>query len=143
MASLAEIVVGLSDMTDTRELCETEVIKLDRLGRNRYTEEFRAQAVDGFEQSGMTGMAFARELGVKYQTFVAWVKKRRDAAGAVKAKSSRPAAREAFLLAEIREEEPPEGLSVSLPGGAVVHATSREQLPLLVELLKALSPERC
>ena len=64
-------------MTDTKDVGETEVIKLDRMGRSRYTQQYRDKVLDAFEQSGMTYRAFAQHCGVKYQTFATWVQKRR------------------------------------------------------------------
>jgi transposase-like protein len=129
-------------MTDTNGAGETEVIKLDRLGRSRYTKEYRIQVLDAFERSELTGQAFARHCGVKYQTLATWVQKRKKATRSELEANALPAA-PSFLLAELRDESSPAGLKVSLPGGAVLYASSHEQVPLLVELLKALCPERC
>ena len=126
-------------MTATTGGSELEVIKLDKLGRTRYTQEYRDQVVDAFEQSGMTAAAFARQCGVKYQTFVTWIAKRRESAGEPNGKPASTRSEPKFLLAEIRAEEPVVSLQVTLPNGAVVHASCREQLPLLAELLRALS----
>ena len=127
-------------MTDTMDVGETEVIKLDRMGRSRYTQQYREKVLDAFEQSGMTCRAFAQQCGVKYQTFATWMQKRKRAAGELDGRQQPSSPGEPkFLLAEIRKEEPAAGLTVTLPSGAVVHASSREQLPLMVELLRALS----
>jgi transposase-like protein len=126
-------------MTDTTGGSEPEVIKLDKLGRSRYSEEYRLQVLDAFEQSGMTAMAFAGQCGVKYQTFMTWLKRRRGTVVDSRVKSSSASIGPKFLLAEVREQQPAEGLQVTLPSGAVVHASCREQLPLLVELLRALA----
>jgi len=39
--------------------------------------------LDEFEASGMSGMAFAAHVGVKYRTFAVWVKQRHMKAGGV------------------------------------------------------------
>ena len=65
--------------------------------------------------------------------------KRRRATGKLSGKQPSPTGETKFLLTEVREEEPVAGLRVTLPSGAVVHACCREQLPLVVELLRALS----
>ena len=124
------------------EVSGTEIIKSDRRGRSRYAEEFKTKVLDAFERSGMTGMQFAQQCGVKYPTFATWVKKRREGGGSG-AEPPKPIANEAFLIAEISEDDLGAGLSVTLPGGAVAQATSREQVLLLAELLNALPQERC
>ena len=87
----------------------------------------------------MTYRAFAEQCGVKYQTFATWVAKRKRVTGKLSGKAPCSTGERKFLLAEVREEEPTAGLRITLPSGAVVHACDREQVPLLVELLRALS----
>ncbi|MGB0745066.1 MAG: IS66 family insertion sequence element accessory protein TnpA, partial [Opitutales bacterium] len=69
-------------MTSTTDSDEPELLlKTDRLGRVRMPCEKREQILDRFESSGMSGQAFARQIGVKYTTFAGWVQKRRGARG--------------------------------------------------------------
>ena len=56
---------------------ETLILKTDVLGRVRMPAERREAILDAFEQSGMSGQAFAKHLGVKYTTFATWIQKRR------------------------------------------------------------------
>ena len=51
-----------------------DLIRADFHGRCRYTQEFRREAVAAFERSGLSGIQFARQCGVKYSTFAYWVK---------------------------------------------------------------------
>lgn len=119
------------------EAAKMEIIRADRQGRTRYSPEYRQQALDEFESSGQTAMAFAEQLGVKYSTFASWVSKA-NRSGDNRPENA-PKARPSFLLAEIAEEVPGRGVRVSLPGGAEARATTREEMVLLADLLKALA----
>lgn len=44
---------------------ETELLKTDVLGRARMPPEKREAILDEFERSGMSGLAFAKQIGVK------------------------------------------------------------------------------
>jgi transposase len=72
------------------------IIKSDRTGRTRYTAEYKREVIDAFEPSGLSGPAFARQCGIKYPTFAAWLTKRRKEGQP----SSDPADRPAFVLAD-------------------------------------------
>jgi len=118
----------------------TGIIKSDTRGRNRYTAEFKREVLDAFEQSGLSGMQFAEQCGVKYPTFASWVKQRREEVAGPDPRERKGPAKQQFLLAEIRDEREEEpALSVSLPGGVVARVSSRKQVSLLVELVKALA----
>ena len=45
---------------------ETLILKTDALGRVRMPEDQREAILDAFEQSGMSGPAFAKHVEVKY-----------------------------------------------------------------------------
>ena len=45
------------------------ILKRDSLGRVKMPPEKRELILDRFEESGMSGQAFAAYIGVKYQTF--------------------------------------------------------------------------
>jgi len=62
-------------MASTSE--STSIIKSDRIGRTRYSSQYKAEVVAAYEQSGMSGQAFAEQCGVKHPTFAAWVAKSR------------------------------------------------------------------
>lgn len=66
-------------MTNTTE--EELILKTDALGRVRMPDDKREMILDRFEQSGMSGKAFAAQLGIKYQTFASWMQKRRRQRG--------------------------------------------------------------
>lgn len=45
------------------------LLKSDRLGRTRFTEEQRDAFLDAYEEGALSGPEFARVHGLKYQTF--------------------------------------------------------------------------
>jgi len=121
------------------ETTKISLIKADRKGRTQYSAEYRREVLAAFAKSGQTAMGFAEHLGVKYSTFASWVSKAKRLGGG---KSPKKVAEEPkFLLAEVRDEAEATsvGVSVSLPGGVVARAGSREEVLLLAELIKALS----
>lgn len=126
-------------MTPTNDASTTDIIKADTRGRTRYTEDYRREVLDAFEQSGLSGMQFSKQCGVKYPTFASWIKKRREARDGI-GDGSRDlrAGMDRFIIAEIREDEPLPALSVTFPGGVVARATTREQVVLLAELMRTL-----
>lgn len=57
---------------------EEKVLKTDGMGRVRMPKERREELLDEFERSGLSGAKFAELVGIKYQTFAAWAKRRRE-----------------------------------------------------------------
>ena len=53
------------------------ILKTDTLGRVKTPAVRREQLLDEFERSGMSGVAFAEFVGIKYQTFATWAQQRR------------------------------------------------------------------
>lgn len=106
-------------------------------GRLRFDPAHREALLDAFERGGTSAMAFARDHGVKYPTFIAWLNKRRarreEAAGAV----DRPAFAEVLLESSARPSTSTP-LRVVLPCGSIVEIGHRAALPLAVELLASL-----
>ena len=56
-----------------------ELLKTDVLGRVRVKKARRDALLDEFERGGTSAQAFAKMVGIKYQTFASWVQKRRRA----------------------------------------------------------------
>lgn len=115
----------------------SSVIRSDRRGRMLISAPQREALLNEFDRSGLSAMAFCRLHGLVYQTFATWVQKRRRRSAAV------PAFAE--VIVESREEARPavidSSLRVSLPGGATIEMSGREQLPLAVELLRQLAAQ--
>lgn len=131
-------------MTSTKKTEEPELLlKTDRLGRVRMPREKREQILDGFESSGMSGQAFAARIGVKYPTFASWVQKRRRARGQY-ANADREPVKAPFTLIEavVQTEENPSGpgasLEVETATGLKVRLNASVEIPVAVQLLKAL-----
>lgn len=123
-------------MATMQEEATTSIVKADRTGRTRYTDQYKAEVVEAFAGSGLSGPAFARQCGVKYPTFASWVAKTRRQDSPRK-EDQQPGA---FIVAQIgRESAVGDGvLEVRLPGGATAVAGTTRQVALLAELLNAL-----
>jgi len=124
-------------MAKLQEEGTTSIVKTDRAGRTRYTAEYKAEVVAAFAGSGLSGPEFARQCGVKYPTFAAWVSKARSE----ESPRGEQSAGAAFLVAEVPSQDGvPEGaLEVRLPGGVTAVVSSAEQIRLLAELLGTLA----
>ena len=126
------------------------MLKTDVLGRVRVKKARRNALLDEFERGGTSAQAFAKMVGIKYQTFASWVQKRRRARQqyppAVKALPTIPTTAGALRLVEAVTEptvtKGTEGLIVHLPGGARVEVRDPRQAGLAAELLKALTTTR-
>lgn len=89
-------------MTSTAIATTDEIVlKTDRLGRVTMPAARRELILDRFEVSGMSGQAFARQIGVKYSTFADWVQKRRRCRGEANKSVKAP-----LTLVEAIVEEP-------------------------------------
>jgi hypothetical protein len=114
----------------------TNIIKSDRTGRTCYTRQYKQEVLAAYKASSLSAPQFAAQCGVKYPTFASWL-----AAGKRGCISATATNRPTFLLAEVAAspETTSAVLEVRLPCGAVVRVPSRDQLPLLVELLRQLA----
>ena len=116
---------------------EDQILKTDSMGRVWTPVDRREALLDEFERSGLSGVKFAALVGVKYQTFIAWTRKRREerqesgngSAGGVRWF-------EATVEPE-RGESSIVGLRVVLPGGAHLVVRSAGEARLAAELLRA------
>lgn len=123
-------------MASTKNEPTTTLIKRDRTGRHQYTQAYKSEVIAAYEASGMSGAAFARQCGIKYQTFASWVsKRRREHLPAVVADRGA----QSFVLAELFTGDREEGLRVTLPGGASAKLEDPSQVALLAGLIKALA----
>ena len=124
--------------TTSTNTAEEHPLKVDRRGRVQTPAEEREKILDHFEQSGISAPRFAKQHGINYQTFAGWVHKRR------KQRENQPAP-STVALAEVIVTEPtaaepsaPEALRIELPNQAALVLSDASQVPLAVELLKAL-----
>jgi transposase-like protein len=113
---------------------DSTIIRTGSDGRLRYTPAQRGEVLDAFERSGLSAMAFSRQHGISYQTFITWLRKRRQSGEAL------PPGVPAF--AEVMVQQPPPALGAALrivlPCGTALEVASRAALPLAAELLQTL-----
>jgi hypothetical protein len=126
-------------------------LRTDSRGRVWVSAERRQALLEEFDQSGLSGAAFARLAGVHYQTFMNWLAARRKRAAAAAPHNGSPEPADAqnlrrapvaFLEASLPELRSNAALSVELPGGARIEIHSPHQLALAAELLRIVSQPR-
>ncbi len=115
---------------------ESSIVRTGRDGRLCFKPNQRQALLDAFETSSLSAMAFAKQHGIKYQTFIAWRRKRRE-----RAEGAGRSADQTFAEVLVREPRPSSqesALRVRLPCGTIIEVPSRSALPLVVELISAL-----
>jgi len=134
-------------MTNMESGAVAQLLKTDAAGRVRTPATRREQLLDEFERSGMSGVQFAKFVGINYQTFATWAQHRRRKrktpvhpkpfvpAGAAKQMSWMEAVIE---QAQAPTDQAPLPLVVQLPGGARVEFTELRQVTLVAALVRAL-----
>ena len=131
-----------------------KILKRDAVGRVSYSPEQREAILDEFERSGLKGAAFARTTGLQYQTFAAWIQRRRHERGDYRMKSA-PAGgvwrcsgpEKAVRLVEVMTAQPDPAagavdapaLRVVLPCGARLLVADDRQAVLAARVLQALA----
>jgi hypothetical protein len=125
-------------MTSTSS--EPKLLKQDTRGRVRVSVERREALLDEFEKSGVSGMKFARLVGIKYSTFANWVKQRRERV----ARANAGPVRLFEALVEGAPREPAasrvaDGLWIELPGGSRLGIESPVQLEMAAELVAVIA----
>ena len=109
------------------------IVKSDRIGRTRYTRQYKQQVLAAFESSSLSAPSFAAQCGIKYPTFAAWI------TASKRSTPNRVGDSTTFLIAEVANAADRTSLEVHLPGGAVAKATDSNQVRLIAELLRHLS----
>ncbi len=130
--------------------------KRDVLGRVTLPKAQRETLLDEFERSGLKGKAFAKLVGVKYQTFAVWIQNRRRARGdyaqmALTQDSTPPVVCKLAPLRLIEAVAAPLNLALPsaavvdsgaleliLPGGARLLVSNASQVELAAKLLHSL-----
>ena len=116
------------------EADHSTIIRAGSDGRLRYSPDQKQSLLAAFDRSGISAMAFARQHGVQYQTFIVWLRKRREEVPALD--RSGPAFAEVLVSRSAATSS--EALRIVLPCGATIEITSSASLPLALELLAAL-----
>ena len=57
--------------TSSEPSTDTTIIRTGSDGRLRYTPAQRGELLEAFDRSGLSAMAFSRQHGICYQTFIA------------------------------------------------------------------------
>lgn len=109
------------------------VLKRDVGGRVRTPPEQRAAMVAEFERSGLPGTQFAKLVGMKYPTLMAWVERGRRPRSS-KGGRGKPV----FVEAVAARPADQTALTVELGGVAVLKIADGRQVPLAAQLIKAL-----
>ena len=123
------------------ELVETGA-KRDVRGRVIESEAEKARLLAEYDRSGLTQRAFAQREAIRYNTFIWWLKQRRDRGQGAKLKRSAPAPmrfEEYRLSARSSSPEsppPPSPLEVCLPDGTIVRGGSSIELIALAKALR-------
>lgn len=117
-----------------------QVLKVDKRGRVHTPASRQEELLDEFERSGLSGAKFAEVSGIKYQTFAAWVSRRRKMRQSSVAKPSEGKADPVrWLEAVVDRAVPGSGvLVIHLPGGARMDVADGQQATLAAELLRLL-----
>ena len=120
--------------TSSEPSTDTTIIRTGSDGRLRYTPAQRGELLEAFDRSGRSAMAFSRQHGISYQTFIAWLRKRRQSCEAL------PPGVPAFAEVMLQEAppSPSAALRIVLPCGTALEVASRAALPLAAELLQTL-----
>jgi hypothetical protein len=122
-------------MTSTHSL--TKVLKTDTEGRIRTPGEDRESLLALYDQGSMSGAAFARTYGLRYSTFMGWLRKRRMA---TPNEQPGPLFREVVL----KSAAPlPDGLLVELPLGVRVRLERADQIAVIAALSRQLHEVSC
>lgn len=125
---------------------EAMVLKSDKAGRVQTPVELQIARVREYERSGLSGPRFAAMAGVRYQTFVTWRRKHGVARSARGRPESGPVPfMEAVIaqrLSEAAESELAQELIIELSSGVKLRLQCASQIPLAVQLLKAMQESR-
>lgn len=116
------------------------ILKTDRAGRVRVPRERQQQIVAEWGKSGLSAMRFAAAIGVKYQTLSGWIRRHggRGEAGSA-ALASTVHGHWLEMAVAPGPAHSTSGLRVELPGGAALVVGDAGQIPLVIQLLRALS----
>ena len=123
-----------------------QILKQDELGRVRTPRAQREAILDQFEASGMSGIAFAAHVGVKYPTFAHWVQQRRRArtegGGSVPPPAAPGPARWLEVVAGNCAPATVAAVAVVLPGGARIELRDAAGVALAAELINRVGGAR-
>ena len=121
---------------------DAPLIKTDRLGRIRISPEHRQMLLDKFEESTISGLAFAKMHGIKYPTFANWCQKRkRETNSYPEAADSHDLKLMESLTEVITRESPEHSLKVQFGTGIELSIFNDAQLSLAAKLIRKLQSD--
>lgn len=135
-------------MTSTKTE-ETLILKTDALGRVRMPADRREAILDAFEQSSMSGLAFAKHVGVKYPTLASWIQKRRRERDKYPQRKLPELSPSQITFVEAQVEKPSEAvlqtaLEVQTAHGIKLRIRSQSDVELAARLIRSLNkPQSC
>jgi hypothetical protein len=130
-----------TDLVRATDSTEQSLIKTDTRGRMHRTPQQREQILDEYERSGLSGPKFAALCGVKYQTFAAWVARRKSRKQAHVRRRAHPKASTPIRWLEASVQPAAAsttGLLLQLPGGVRAQLLNPSHVPLAAALVRAL-----
>jgi hypothetical protein len=113
----------------------TKILKTDTEGRIRTPREDRDALLARYDEGSMSGRSFAAAHGIRYSTFMGWLRRRRLNP---RPDSADPMFREVTL-------SPPAvtGIMVELPMGVRVRLERADQIPVITALSRHLHEASC
>src|SRR5271169_5652883 len=127
-----------------------QILSQDARGRVLVSRERRESLLEEYERSGMSGVKFARYVGLKYSTLAHWLRSRRRQREKLllKAGAETGAGKSngRWIEAVVEEGSPPRvpagALRIYFVGGAYAQISSAEEAALAAELLGRLGAKR-
>jgi transposase-like protein len=127
-----------------------QILSQDARGRVLVSRERRESLLEEYERSGMSGVKFARYVGIKYSTLAHWLRSRRRQREKLllKAGAETGAGKSngRWIEAVVEEGSPPRvpagALRIYFVGGAYAQISSAEEAALAAELLGRLGAKR-
>ena len=116
------------------------ILKSDRRGRLRYSEDQKSALVEAYQTNGLSGPRFAALHGVNYQTLAGWLQKHKQTAYTAVSRQTPPP----FLLVTTESPSVPHTgpMELILPGGAKLAITATGHIPLAAALIRELANPR-
>jgi hypothetical protein len=130
-----------TNLIPAAELSAPCLIKTDALGRVHRTPEQREQILEEYERSGLSGPKFAALCGVKYQTFAAWLARRKSPTRGhpQRRRQPKPTPQVRWLEASVQPAATSTtGLLLQLPGGVRAQIANQSHIALAAALVRAL-----
>lgn len=133
----------------------SKVEKLDARGHMRRSADRRQELLAEFDQSGLSGPDFCALTGIKYQTLMGWLQRRRVQAKKhpgppLPAPKALPPHPNPLWIEAVVEGSPgvssspaKTGIIIRLPSGVEINVSSLEQASLAAAVLRSLEKQPC